>query len=286
MSNQQADLHMHSTASDGGYTPAELMRKCKDVGLQYVALTDHDTVSGIKEAEETATELGMTFIPGIELSTKFKGKGVHILGYGIDVHDVDFLTMLTQQQKQREKRLEVILTKLKACDIDLEKNDVLQFVDGGSIGRPHIAKALVKRGFVSDVAEAFDLYLAEGKPAFVGKEKEMSVKEAIDWIHRTGGLAIVAHPGHYGLDESIIDWVKNDSLDGIEIYHRDHLEIEQQKYRDIQTKIEQALNKSLVITGGSDFHHEDYGRTIEPLGQTRIDNAYAVQLIKRLEKKR
>ncbi|WP_078554193.1 PHP domain-containing protein [Bacillus alkalicellulosilyticus] len=285
MVEKNADLHMHSTASDGGYTPSELMKKCHDNGLTHVSLTDHDTVNGVKEAIQAGQALGMTVIPGIEFSTKVSGKSVHILGYGIDWQDQSLLDMLELQREQRRKRLDVILSKLKKVGIELEAADVLEFVDGGSIGRPHVAKALVKKGHVRDIAEAFELYLAEGKPCYVSKEKEMSPEEAIEWIHRTGGLAVVAHPVYYDLDEIIEELVQTKQLDGIEIYHRDHPEDVVAHYEHLTAEWESKYGRQLLKTGGSDFHHEDYGRNREPLGVTRLQTSLAIELIDQLQQR-
>ncbi|KYG34876.1 PHP domain-containing protein [Alkalihalobacillus trypoxylicola] len=285
--NDQSDLHMHSTASDGGYSPTELMKKCHAVGLKYVSLTDHDTVNGFLEAKMTADKLGMHVIPGIEFSTKFEKTSVHILGYGLDVTYTPLIELLNKQQQERRKRLDHILNKLAQVNITLSANSVLKHVDGGSIGRPHIAKAMVENKVVNSVAEAFDLYLAEGKPAYVEKEKEMSIQEAIDWIHLCKGVAIVAHPGHYShLDQHLLYWCQEYHLDGLEIFHRDHSPEERSKYQKIHLELEKKLNKKLLVTGGSDFHHEDYGRTLEPLGKTRIDNRYAEALMEAIKNKR
>ncbi|WP_100404212.1 PHP domain-containing protein [Bacillus solitudinis] len=281
---RNSDLHMHSTASDGGYSPKELVEKCAGVGLRIISLTDHDTVQGIRPAIETAKPLNITVIPGIEFSTKFKGKSVHILGFGIDWTNEELNTMLTKQRDMRRRRLDTILEKLVNVGLVVNAEDVLKHVDGGSIGRPHVAKALIEYGYVKDVAEAFDRYLAEGQPCYVDKENEMSVKEAIEWIHKTNGIAVVAHPSYYGLDEAIGDWVSKWSLDGIEVYHRDHSEEDIRRYEKLCTEIEIQTGSSLLRTGGSDFHHEDYGRVPGRLGETRLADTYAHQVIERLEK--
>lgn len=273
---------MHSTASDGGYTPYQLMKKCHDVNLEIIALTDHDTVNGIAEAIEAGNSLGLTVIPGIEFSTKHGGKSVHILGYGIDWKNEKLLTMLAAQREMRRRRLDVMLAKLEQANVPLQAKDVLKHVDGGAIGRPHVAKALIEKGYVSTVAEAFDQYLAEGKPCYVEKEQEMTVEKAISWIHKTGGLAIVAHPVYYNLDSEIVNWVKDGGLDGIEVYHRDHDEQAVAHYETLCKQIEQETGRRLLRTGGSDFHHEDYGRVPEPLGVTRLKNEYAHELLRRL----
>ncbi|GAE35739.1 PHP domain-containing protein [Halalkalibacter akibai] len=273
--NHNSDLHMHSTASDGGYSPSELMKKCKDVQLKIVSLTDHDSVDGLEEAIQTGEKLGIQVIPGIEFSTKYKGKSVHILGYQFDWKDEELQRMLALQKQLRRERLDTIIEKLAKINLFIEPEQVIKHTDGGSIGRPHVAKALIEAGYVKDVAEAFDRFLAEGQAGYVEKSREMSVKEAIDWIHGTNGIAIVAHPDYYGVDGDFIDWVREWGLDGIEIYHRDHDEETVKRYEELTEAIESELGVTLYRTGGSDFHHEEYGRVREPLGITRLSDALA-----------
>ncbi|KHF40477.1 PHP domain-containing protein [Halalkalibacter okhensis] len=281
---KNSDLHMHSTASDGGYTPGELMKKCKMVDLEIVSLTDHDSVEGIEEAIRVGNDLGLRVIPGIEFSTKYKGKSVHILGYQFDWKDQHLQTILANQKQLRRERLDTIIQRLEAVGLPIQAQDVLKHVDGGSIGRPHVAKALIEAGYVADVAEAFERYLAEGKPCYVEKSQEMTVEEAIGWIHRTGGIAIVAHPDYYGVDGDLINWVRDWGLDGIEVYHRDHNEEAVKRYETLCDEIEEQIGTTLFKTGGSDFHHEDYGRVPEPLGVTRLSNHFAEILLQRNNK--
>ncbi|WP_088105282.1 PHP domain-containing protein [Halalkalibacter urbisdiaboli] len=280
---KNSDLHMHSTASDGGYSPKELLHKCAEVGLEIISLTDHDTVEGIEEAIIVGENLGITVIPGIEFSTKFQGKSVHILGYGFDWKNQQLRQMLVEQRNIRRRRLDTMLDKLEKVELDVKAADVLKYVDGGSIGRPHVAKALIDHGYVNTVSEAFERYLAEGKSCYVAKEKEMTIKEAIDWIHQTGGFAIVAHPIYYDLDDFIGTWVRDWGLDGIEVYHRDHSDEDKVRYESLCKQIEEELGVTLLRTGGSDFHHEDYGRVPEPLGVTRLEDTFALQVMERLE---
>ncbi len=270
---------MHSTASDGGYTPSELMRKCKEVKLEIVSLTDHDSVAGIEEAIHEGNKLGIQVIPGIEFSTKYKGRSVHILGYQFDWKNQELQTLLMSQKQLRRERLDTIIERLKLIGLKVEAESVLKHVDGGSIGRPHVAKALIEAGYVTDMADAFERFLAEGQPGYVEKSKEMTVQEAIDWIHQTGGIAIVAHPNYYDVDEDLIDWVKDWGLDGIEVYHRDHDEDVKKRYELICQSIEEKVGRKLYRTGGSDFHHEEYGRVPEPLGVTRLANELAETLL-------
>ncbi|SFE36962.1 PHP domain-containing protein [Alteribacillus iranensis] len=275
----KADLHMHSTASDGGYSPSDLMHKCKKAGLSIVSLTDHDSTEGIAEAKETASSLQITIINGIELSTKAQNKNVHMLGYGIDINHQELQDVLAEQRILREKRLHSILQKLKDVDISLKPEDVTKHTDGGSIGRPHIAKALIEKGFVHNMDEAFAYYLAEGKPCYVEKAEEMTPLEAIQLIHRANGLAVVAHPVYYNLDNEIEQWIHHYHLDGVEIYHRDHNE-ETVLYYEEKMKIwEVQSGRKLLRTGGSDFHHEEYGRHPEPLGVSTISERLALELL-------
>ncbi|ADC51875.1 MULTISPECIES: PHP domain-containing protein [Alkalihalophilus] len=280
---KNSDLHMHSTASDGNYTPKDLMDKCKEAGLEIVALTDHDTVQGVEAAIEAGQALGLAVIPGIELSTKIHGKSVHILGYGIDYTNNNLKSFLATQQQYRSERLDEMIAKLSRIGIELNRQQVLKHVDGGSIGRPHVAKAMIDAGYVNSVSEAFDEFLAEGKPGFVEKQKEMTVKEAIEFIHKYEGVAIVAHPDYYGLDEEIESWVIEWGLDGIEAFHRDHNRSAVERYSSLARSIEGRSGRRLLLTGGSDFHDEEYGRVPEPLGVTRLENRYAEALLERIE---
>nr|WP_275899563.1 PHP domain-containing protein [Bacillus piscicola] len=272
---------MHSTASDGGYSPSALMTKCKEAGLSIVSLTDHDTTDGLQEAKETADFLDIHVINGIELSTKspVSNKSVHMLGYGFNTNDSYFQSALEEQRRLRKRRLHVILDKLNKAGMPIEAEDVLKHTDGGSIGRPHVAKALMEKGYVEEVGEAFDRYLGEGKPCFVGKEKEFTPQEAIELIHHAGGQAVVAHPVYYEIDEEIETWILDYYLDGVEVYHRDHDLDAVHHYEELVAKWEKAAGRPLIRTGGSDFHHEEYGRKREPLGHTTVPLTLAKQLI-------
>lgn len=281
---KNTDLHLHTTASDGGYSPTQLVKKCKQVGLQYIAITDHDTVNGVKEATEAGEKEGMTVIPGIEFSTKENGKSVHILGYGIDINDEPLRVMLAKQQKLRKTRMQGMVQKFSNVNIQLKEADVLKEADGGSIGRPHVAKVLVKMGVVKNVAEAFELFLGEGKPCYVEKDREMTPIEALKWIESAKGVAILAHPVYYDLDEKVAQWVATGLLHGVEVYHRDHNLDVQRHYEQLVQQIEAKQAVTLLRTGGSDFHHEDYGRVAKPLGETRIENKFAQRLIAAIEK--
>lgn len=280
MSNlYDADLHMHTTASDGGYTPTELIKKCHDVGLTYVSITDHDTVQGVKEAIEEGKKLGIHVIPGIELSTYARRTSIHILGYGLNINHRVLLETLEDQRKQREERMSLIIERLSQVGVTLHAEDVLKYVDGGSIGRPHIARALLEKGYVQSVSEAFDRFLAIGKPCYVPKRREMTPEEAVELIHNSGGVAVIAHPIYYELDDYLESFIVEMGVDGVEVYHRDHDENATAHYEHWTTMLEEKYQIRLLRTGGSDFHHEAYGRQLVPLGEKRVANELAEELI-------
>lgn len=275
----KADLHMHSTASDGGYTPSELLHKCKKAGLSIVSLTDHDTTAGIKEAKEVGESLGITVIPGVELSTKYGYKSVHILGYQFDVDDPVLQRELKMERQMRLERLYKMVERLNYENIPITVDDCLQHAQEGNVGRPHVAKALIAKGYVKDINEAFEKYLKIGRPAYVEKEKEWTPKEAIDLIHEAGGIAVIAHPVYYHLDDAIEEWILHDGLDGVEVYHRDHTPEMVEHYEHLVQKWEQKANRHIYRTGGSDFHHETEGRNSESLGKTTIPLSLAEKIL-------
>ncbi|MFA9559598.1 PHP domain-containing protein [Evansella sp. AB-rgal1] len=267
---QLADLHMHSTASDGGYSPTELLQKCVDAKLRIVSLTDHDTVSGVPTAKQIAEENNIQFITGIELSTRWKGQHVDILGYGIDITSETLLNTIAFHRKMRVNRMELMVKKCQELGFNISFEEVKKVAKGDTLSRPHMAKVLVDHGIVETVKEAFDKYLTPDKPLYVEKEKEMTPKEAIDLVHSAGGIAIVAHPILYTLDEDIYQWLLEDGLDGVEVYHRDHDEEAIERFYALAKKAEQQLGKRVFLTGGSDFHHESFGRLGEEIGTTRL----------------
>ncbi|MCR6096199.1 PHP domain-containing protein [Salipaludibacillus agaradhaerens] len=277
----KADLHMHSTASDGGYSPSEVVRLCAKGELDLISLTDHDTTTGIAEAKRSAAYYNIRFIPGIELSTRINDQSVDILGYGIDVTDHQFQETLAFHRHKREQRMVRMIEKCRDHDLHISLEDVEAQVTGETYSRPHLAKALIKKGYGASVQEIFERYIGYGKPCYVMKEKEMLPQEAIRVIHEAGGVAIVAHPIYYDIDESIFKWCIEDGLDGIEVYHRDHPPHAIARFRRLTERIEETLGKSILKTGGSDFHHEDFGREGERLGVTKLPFQEAEKLWER-----
>lgn len=250
----QLDLHMHSTASDGQYTPAELMELCKAKGLEYVALTDHGTISGVKAAKSKAEEIGLNFISGIEISTREEGgEEVHIVGLGIDEDNPALVERTRQFMESRSNRGAVITDYLNSIGLEIDYEEI-KAQAGGSIGRPHFADYLQKHGYVNSRQEAFDRYL--NTPSFhkATDRKLPDPFEAIYLIHQAGGIAILAHPGLLKMgkvrQEEFIKKLKAAGLDGLEAFYS--------KYNSAQERYYLSLAKrfDLAISIGSDYHGE------------------------------
>ncbi|EGW36252.1 PHP domain-containing protein [Desulfosporosinus sp. OT] len=244
----EADLHCHTTASDGLLTPTELICSAAELGLKGIGITDHDTIQGWQEAEEAGEKHQIRILRGIELSTEWQGKEVHILGYDLDGSSSFLNDKLRYLRQAREHRMLKILDRLEAQGIDINVDEVQQFAQGESIGRPHIAHALMERGYVSSIGEGFDRYIGMGAPAYVPRYK-MTPEEGIELVRAAHGVAVLAHPGVHRLEEGIPTWVKV-GLQGIEVFHSDHNPEDERKFHTIAQKYQ------LLITGGSDFHGE------------------------------
>ncbi|NRF96273.1 PHP domain-containing protein [Paenibacillus frigoriresistens] len=241
------DLHMHTTASDGDYPPATLVKKAAELGLQIIAITDHDTLDGITEAQRIGCEAGVEVIAGVELSSKYEGKTIDILGYQLAKID-DLNQTLSRMRRSRENRAQVIVEEFNAIGMSITMDDVLEFSQGGVIARPHIAKAIVKKGYISDYQTVFDEYLADGKPCAIDKTIITPV-EAIALIHDAGGKAVLAHPV-YLQDDEFVERLLRFPFDGIEVWHRSHKPEDVIRYKGIAQKYK------LMMTGGSDFHND------------------------------
>ncbi|WP_026582952.1 PHP domain-containing protein [Bacillus sp. J33] len=248
--NGRFDLHLHTTASDGSFTPAEVVEMASAKGINTLAITDHDTTKGIKEAVDTGKKLGVNVIPGIELSTKYKGKNIDILGYGISSESKNLLGTLKKMRDHRENRAQIIVKKFCELGISITEEDVQKHSKGEVIARPHIAKAVVEKGYAKNVQEVFDLYLGDGKPCAVDK-MVLSPEDGIRIIHQAGGLAVLAHPILIK-DDGMIGELMQLDFDGIEVWHRKHSQEDSKHYK----KLAEKYNKN--ITGGSDFHNEEH----------------------------
>lgn len=264
------DLHVHTTASDGKLPPREVVRLAYEKGICYLAITDHDTVEGLQEAAEEASKYQphLHFIPGIEFSTLFEAKEIHLLGYQINWTSRDFLTELTGLQEARKTRVQKMVDRLSQMGLPVRLQEVEQKAQGSSIGRPHIALVLKERGIVKSVDEGFKNYLTPGCPAFVPRFK-LSPFAAIDLVRAAGGIPVLAHPGLECPTELIPKLIKH-GLQGIEVYHPKNGPEQKAQY------LELAAKHHLLITGGSDFHgHEeedyaDFGAMRVPLYTARF----------------
>ncbi|MEL6822591.1 MAG: PHP domain-containing protein [Calditrichota bacterium] len=249
------DLHMHSTYSDGSQSPEQLLLEAKELGLSAIALTDHDTIDGIPEFMELGEKYGIRTIPGVEISvdTKLPNNGhMHILGLLIDPNSTELKNTLNYLMEQRNLRAEKIISKLNDLNVDVTMQELLDEAGEGAIGRPHVAKIMLRKGIVSSIQEAFDIYLAKGKPAYMDKMK-LDENDAFKMIHDAGGLAILAHPHfmHYDtIDEAIerIMDLREKGLDGFEV----HYSAMPQEYTDRLLKL--AEEHGFAISGGSDYH--------------------------------
>jgi predicted metal-dependent phosphoesterase TrpH len=247
------DLHTHSTASDGRCTPRELVGRAVAVGVRTLGLTDHDTVAGCAEAQSACVEAGVQFVPGIEVTTIVGGsaipKDVHVLGYFIDAAAPSLLSFLAEQRARRLDRVREIVEQLASFGIALDIDAILKpgLEDTGkAAGRPWIARALVEGGHVASTAEAFDLWLGRGSPAYVPRVGP-TPSEAFGQIHDAGGLVSLAHPGLTAIDPMIPALV-DVGLDAIEAYHSKHAWLATQRYLRLAGEL------NLLTTGGSDFH--------------------------------
>ncbi|MDB4899069.1 MAG: hypothetical protein JWN53_877 [Gemmatimonadetes bacterium] len=248
------DLHMHSTASDGSRAPADVVRAAKKANLIAIALTDHDTVSGLAEAQAAGAELGVRIINGVELSAVEGEIETHLLG--LHLRDTGVLERgLGALREMRQRRATQIVERLDAMGVKISFDDVLAQANGGAVGRPHVARAMIAQGWASDARDAFDRYLGAGRPAYVAKE-QLSMTDAIAMVHEAGGLAVLAHPGGSGTRERIEALIAL-GMDGIEVKHPSHSSSDTTRLRGL---VEQF---GLVASGGSDWHGAAEGpRTI------------------------
>ena len=248
---KHVDLHMHTTHSDGSFTPRELVRFAKEKKLDCISVTDHDTMSSFDECADEAKKEGSELIPGIEISAQFEPGTLHILGYFLDRNDPQLKATLEDIQKARRERNPQIIEKLNRLGIPITFEEAKAESGGKQIGRPHFAKVLLKKGVVKDLQEAFDKYLAKGKPAYLDKRR-LSPKESIRRIREAGGIAVIAHPKQMRLDEEKLTQefarLRDEGLGGIEAYNSCQNREEAQIYKRL------AKRFNLLITGGSDFH--------------------------------
>ncbi len=246
MSEGSVDLHCHTTASDGTFTPRELVEEAARRGLLAIAVTDHDSIDGSDQALARGSQIGVEIVPGLELSTDVDKGEVHILGYFIDCEDSALLSLLKSQRASRRERVQKMLDRLSDLGIQLTMDDVQRFAGDGPLGRPHVARALIHAGKVGSWEEAFVRYIGRHAPAYVRRSR-LSPHDAVRAILAAGGVPVMAHPGLSGQDGMIPSLV-DAGLAGIEAVYPDHSEQEQARY------MEMARQYGLVVTAGSDCH--------------------------------
>ncbi|MBC8089771.1 MAG: PHP domain-containing protein [Phycisphaerae bacterium] len=239
------DLQTHTTASDGALPPTTVVEAAKAAELAAIAITDHDTVDGLDEANIAGARLGVRIVPGVELSSNFEGEEMHMLG--LHMRDLDVMaTALSSFRVGRVDRSEQIVAILNRAGIPVTMEAVLRHADGGAVGRPHIARAMVDGGWVHEFREAFDKWIGAGKPAYVPKE-QFAASDAIALVHRAGGITVWAHPGELATPARV-GRLAALGLDAVEVLHPSHPPY-------VQNKILNAVNElGLLPSGGSDWH--------------------------------
>ena len=241
------DLHTHTTASDGTYAPRELVAEAASRGVRVLAITDHDSTEGLAEAfEEAGRRRPLEVLPGIEINCDVEGAEIHVLGYLMDWQAGWFQDFCREQRRERRARVHRMVERLAALGMPLEADEVFAIVKEGSAGRPHVAQAMVARGYVKTVREAFDKYLGSGKPGHVPRKK-VTPEDAVRIIRKAGGVPVFAHPGLADRDELIPGLIAA-GLMGIECYYTEHSAAQRASYLQI------CKDQDLVATGGSDFH--------------------------------
>ncbi len=247
------DLHSHTTASDGRAAPAELVRLARGQGIDVLAVTDHDTTEGLAEAAAEAPRVGLRLVPGIELSARFARREVHVLGIGIDPSDAPLQEKLARMRQVRRERVEKICAALGGLGVTLEPAAVLAEAMGKSVGRKHVARAMVKAGLVRNDQEAFDRYLEDGGPAHV-PSSDLSPGEAAALLRAAGGFPVLAHPHFLDGDEQVEAILDESGIKGIEAHHR------YERPGRALDFLALAARRGLLVTGGSDYHGDDNPR--------------------------
>jgi 3',5'-nucleoside bisphosphate phosphatase len=265
------DLHTHSTYSDGLLSPAALVEEAASRGVGILALTDHDTVAGISEARVAGERLGVEIIPGVELSAALPGGGeVHLLGYFVDIEASALLAQLTGYAHARSERMERMVERLSRIGAPVALERVREIAGHGTVGRPHLGRALVEAGYAEDLSDAFARYIGGGKPAFVPRPR-VDPRDAIALVRDAGGVPVLAHPFSTGGVESVLDRLVPAGLAGMEVDYGEYDPEDREILRQI------AARRGLIATGGSDYHGPDR-RSARELGSAPVSPAAVAAL--------
>jgi hypothetical protein len=240
------DLHLHTTASDGTWSPTELVAEALRLGMEVIAPCDHDTVQGVGPALQAAAGTALVVVPAVEINTDYGGREVHLLGYFVEHESAPLARALQALREGRRERNRAILHRLADLGRPVDEGRVEEIAQGESVGRPHIAAALVEAGYAASGQEAFERWLGRGKPAFVPRP-QFTPQQAIDLIRRSGGLACLAHPGK-GRAEGLLPQLVEAGLQGLEAFHTDHTPGLAARY------VRLARELGLLVTGGTDSH--------------------------------
>ena len=252
------DLHLHTTASDGTLTPTELVNLLAGNGLNLVAITDHDSLEGISEAKLALTNHPeITLIPGVEISADGDEPEVHILGYHLDETNRKLQEVLAQFRKGREGRGEKMVQLLNEMGFEITWQRVIELAQGGAIARPHIARALLEKGYITELKDAFDLYIGRGRPAYVNREK-MSPEKSVELIKKFGGAPVLAHPTYTNDPEALVASLVPRGLIGMEVYYKNY------NQETVDSLLGIAQRHGLLALGGGDYHASHEGDEVEP----------------------
>lgn len=262
------DLHLHTNASDGVYSPDQLICRAKEKGLKAIAITDHDTVDGVSIALARGVAMGLEVIPGLELSTYWQGEEVHILGLFINHEDAELRRVLTTLRKARQERIKKIINRLAELGFPLQQGEHIMTLE--TPGRMHVAQALAAEGHVETWQDAFALYLKKGKPAYIPRYK-MSSEEGLMHIKKAGGLSVLAHPGTLNNWLPLTQYLQKMGLQGLEVLHPEHHQDAEEAFYNY------AQDQGLFMSGGSDCHGPIYNGE-DHLGTLHVPNLWLEQI--------
>lgn len=268
-----ADLHTHTYHSDGTRSPKEVVDVARRHGIDILCISDHDNLAAYFEIKSYADSVGVTLIPGMELSCGFEGVDVHILAYAFNPHDERIEERLRRFRETRHRRGYAIVERLRANGIDIDPARVDQLAAGGAMGRPHVARALVEAGYVASVSEAFEKYLGTGKIGYIDKER-FRIEEAVELIHNAGGITSIAHPTLYPNHEQLVPRLFDLGIDAVEVQHPDVDRWQRERYSHL------ARFRGKLATGGSDDHGSV--KTSETLGTVKVPESAIGPILDRL----
>jgi 3',5'-nucleoside bisphosphate phosphatase len=264
------DLHSHTTASDGELPPEQLLALARAKGVTTLAVTDHDTVDGLERSAAAAGAEGIRFVPGIEVSAYADGREIHVLGHFVDRTEPGLAAFSERLRHEREERMGRMVEQMRSLGFPVTFEEVERIAAGAHLGRPHLALALVERGYVTSTREAFDRFLGDRKPGWVDRLR-IDAEEAVEMLHQAGGTATIAHPGSSQVGRHTLERLAKAGLDGLEIFHPDHVPSQREAF------LRQADALGLVPTAGSDFHGPRVTPDRQP-GMVTLDPSYFSRL--------